>query len=77
MAWLKHTEMAFHKPTYEADVTKEVVQDAGIVRGNQYTIEKWVNGSRTHFRRRGWDVYANSQTVRKGYRMCTYKYTFR
>ncbi len=57
-------------------VTKEVVQDAGIVKANQYTIEKWVNGSRTHFRRRGWDVYKNSQTVRNGYRMCTYKYTF-
>lgn len=56
-------------------VTKEVVQDVGIVKGNQYTIEKWVWGDRTHFRRRGWDVYKNSQTVKYGYRMCTYKYT--
>ena len=60
-----------------ADVTKEVVQDAGIVRGNQYTIEKWVCGNGTHFRRRGFDVYSNSRTVREGYRMCYYKYTFR
>ena len=60
-----------------ADVTKEAVQDAGIVRGNQYTIEKWVNGSRTHFRRRGWDVYKNSQTVKNGVRQCYYKYTFK
>ena len=57
-------------------VTKEVVQEVGIVKGNQYTIEKWVWGDRTHFRRRGWDVYKNSQTVKNGYRMCTYKYTF-
>lgn len=57
-------------------VTKEVVQDVGFVKGNQYTIEKWVWGDRTHFRRRGWDVYKNSQTVKYGYKMCTYKYTF-
>lgn len=56
--------------------TKEVVQDAGIVKANQYTVEKWVWGSKTHFRRRGWDVYKDSQTVKNGYRMCTYKYTF-
>ena len=29
-------------------VTKEVVQDVGFVKGNQYTIEKWVWGDRTH-----------------------------
>lgn len=58
------------------DVKKEVVQDVGFVKANQYTIEKWVWGDRTHFRRRGWDVYKNSQTVKNGYRMCTYKYTF-
>ena len=57
-------------------VAKEVVQDVGIVKGNQYTIEKWAWGYKTHFRRRGWDVYKNSQTVKNGYRMCTYKYTF-
>ena len=57
-------------------VTKEVVQNVGIVKGNQYTIEKWAWGYKTHFRRRGWDVYKNSQTVKNGYRMCTYKYTF-
>ena len=57
--------------------TKEVVQDVGIVKANQYTVEKWVWGDRTHFRRRGWDVYKDSQTVKNGYRMCTYKYTFK
>jgi hypothetical protein len=56
-------------------VTKEVVQDVGVVKSNQYTVEKWIWGDRTHFRRRGWDVYRNSQTVKNGYRMCTYKYT--
>lgn len=57
--------------------TKEVVQDVGIVKANQYTIEKWAWGDKTHFRRRGWDVYKDSQTVKNGYRMCTYKYTFK
>ncbi len=58
-------------------VTKEVVQEVGIVKGNQYTIEKWVKGNGMHFRRRGWDVYTNSQTVKNGTRMCYYKYTFK
>ena len=57
--------------------TKEVVQDVGIVKGCQYTIEKWIWGSKMHFRRRGWDVFRGSQTVKNGYRMCTYKYTFK
>ena len=57
--------------------TKEVTQSPGIVKGNQYTIEKWVCGNGTHFRRRGFDVYSNSRTVREGYRMCYYKYTFK
>lgn len=58
-------------------VTKEVVQDVGIVKANQYTVEKWVWGSKTHFRRRGWDVYKDSQTVKNGVRQCYYKYTFK
>ena len=58
-------------------VTKEVTQEPGIVRGCQYTIEKWLWGKKTHFRRRGWDVYTNSQTVKNGTRMCYYKYTFK
>lgn len=58
-------------------VTKEVVQDVGIVKANQYTIEKWAWGSKTHFRRRGWDVYKDSQTVKHGVRQCYYKYTFK
>ena len=57
-------------------VTKEVVQNVGIVKANQYTVEKWRNGEPMHFRRRGWDVYKDSQTVKNGYKMCTYKYTF-
>lgn len=57
--------------------TKEVVQDCGIVHDNQYTLEKWINmeGS-MHFKRRYFDVYSNSQTVKHGVLMCYYKYTF-
>ena len=56
--------------------TKEIVQDPGIVKGNEYTVEKWAWDKKTHFRRRGWDVYKNSQTVRNGVRQCYYKYKF-
>lgn len=59
------------------DVKKEVVQDVGFVKRNQYTIEKWVWDDKTHFKRRGFDVYSDSMTVKYGDRMCTYKYTFK
>lgn len=58
-------------------VRKEVIVECGIVKANQYTIAKYVNreGDRNHFRRRGWDVYENSKTVREGHVMCYYVYT--
>ena len=56
---------------------KEVVQNAGIVSMNQYTIEKWAWGEKTHFRRRGFDVYTDSKTVANGVKQCYYKYTFK
>ena len=81
MGWLRNdftvvNDCAILKRYTTHKCTKEVVQDVGIVKANQYTVEKWAWGDRTHFRRRGWDVYKNSQTVKYGYRMCTYKYTF-
>jgi len=57
--------------------TKEVVQFVGVVKGNQYTIEKWSWNGCTHFKRRAWDVYKDSKTVKYGNRMCTYKYSFK
>lgn len=37
-----------------------------IVPDNMYTIAHWKNGLTDHFRRRSFDVYHNSKTVRKG-----------
>ena len=58
-------------------VRKEVRVECGIVRANQYSVAKWVNreGDKNHFRRRGWDVYTNSRTVKEGHVMCYYVYT--
>ncbi len=58
-------------------VSKEVVDRLGIVKGNQYTIEKWLakDGRGNHFRRRYFDVYNGSVTVRDGTLMCYYLYT--
>ena len=58
-------------------VTKSAVDKLGIVKGNQYTIEKWLakDGRGNHFRRRYFDVYNGSVTVRDGTLMCYYLYT--
>lgn len=42
-----------------------------------YTIEKWVNGKKTHFRRRFVDTLSNSITVRDGKLVEYYTYTWR
>lgn len=79
--WLKNDFMviddcAILKRYTTHKCTKEVVQDVGFVKANQYTVEKWVWDDKMHFKRRGFDVYSDSMTVKYGYRMCTYKYTF-
>lgn len=58
-------------------VTKTAVDKLGIVKGHQYTIEKWLakDGRGNHFRRRYFDVYNGSVTVRDGTLMCYYLYT--
>lgn len=58
-------------------VTKEVVDRCGVVKGNQYSVAKHVNreGTAYHFRRRYFDVYEGSVTVRDGHVMCYYIYT--
>lgn len=59
--------------------TREIVPfakfDPAKVADNDYTIAKWVRGKITHFRRRGWDVYKNSQTVKYGTCESIYVYT--
>lgn len=49
--------------------------DSYEVLPHQYTISKWVKGKITHFRRRGYDVYANSNTVKNGRQESVYVYT--
>ena len=58
-------------------VSKTAVDHLGIVRNNQYTLEKWLSndGKSNHFRRRYFDVYNGSQTVKNGTRMCYYVYS--
>ncbi len=58
-------------------VKKEVRDHCYALRGNQYSIEKWMNreGTANHFKRRYFDVYENSRTVREGTLMCYYVYT--
>jgi hypothetical protein len=58
-------------------VCKEVWDECKYVRSNQYTIEKWLakDGKSNHFRRRYFDVYEGSVTVRDGTLMCYYVYT--
>lgn len=60
-------------------VTKEALDKLGIVKSNQYTIEKWLakDGRSNHFRRRYFDVFNGSQTVKNGTLMCYYVYTFK
>ena len=44
---------------------------------DQYTLEKWISkdGKSNHFKRRYFDVYNNSRTVREGRFVCYYMYT--
>lgn len=57
-------------------VTKKVLMPNPVldVAKNEYTIAKYAKGSATHFRRRGYDVYANSKTVAKGQLVAIYMY---
>lgn len=46
------------------------------VASNEYTVTKYAKGKMTHFRRRGYDVYLNSNTVKNGNLVAVYKYIF-
>lgn len=50
--------------------------DPRAVRANDYTIMRYKRNKATHFRRRGWDVYKDSITVREGQCDAIYLYTW-
>ena len=58
-------------------VTRRVANTCGELKDNEYSIAKWLNAEKTanHFRRRYFDVYTNSKTVRYGTLLCYYIYT--
>ena len=58
-------------------VTRREAKTCGELKENEYSIAKWLNAEKTakHFRRRYFDVYTNSKTVRYGTLVCYYIYT--
>ena len=58
-------------------VSKRQSQKCGILEDNEYSIAKWLNkqGTANHFRRRYFDVYTDSKTVKEGTLVCYYIYT--
>lgn len=58
-------------------VSKRQSQKCGILEDNEYSIAKWLNkaGTANHFRRRYFDVYTDSKTVKDGSLVCYYIYT--
>lgn len=58
-------------------VTKKVTSVCGILDDNEYSIVKYLNKEKTtnHFRRRYFDVYVNSMTVKEGTLISYYIYT--
>lgn len=59
-------------------VTKRIAAPTEVldVAENEYTIAKWRFGSKMHFRRRLYDVYADSLTVKRGTLEAVYVYRF-
>lgn len=57
--------------------TKRVDVKCGILKENEYSIEKWYNAATgyNHFKRRYFDVFHNGRTVKEGILMCYYIYT--
>ena len=58
-------------------VTKKVTSVCGVLDDNEYSIVKYLNKEKTanHFRRRYFDVYTNSMTVKEGTLVGYYIYT--
>ena len=84
--WLKNDftvldDCAILKYLVGVKCTKEVRDHCYALRGCQYSVAKYGrkvgDGMRTHFRRRYFDVYTDSVTVKEGALMCYYVYTFK
>lgn len=58
-----------------AKVTKRVSNVCGVLKGNEYSVCKYAWKNKTHFRRRYFDVYEDSKTVRNGQLACYYIYS--
>lgn len=58
-----------------SDVRWKMVQSVGILKDNEYSLEKWKCGEKTHFKRRYFDVYNDSSTVKNGVRLGYYVFT--
>ena len=58
-------------------VTKKVTSVCGVLDDNEYSIVKYLNKDKTanHFRRRYFDVYVNSMTLKEGTLVSYYIYT--
>lgn len=65
------------KKTWTRMVVPLELFDARAVKENEYTVARYVRGETTHFRRRGYDVYANSLAVKTGYCESIYVYAWR
>lgn len=75
---IMYNDIAFLEWCTGRKVTKRIEQKEQtlVVAPNEYTITKYRKGSMTHFRRRGYDVYNDSQTVAKGKLESIYVYKF-
>lgn len=82
--WLRESDnmmlndVAFLECLTGEKVTKRVAEPTEVldVADNEYTAAKWRLGSKTHFRRRLYDVYNDSVTVKRGVLEKVYVYAF-
>lgn len=82
--WLRESDnmmmndVAFLECLTGDKVTKRIAEPTEVldVADNEYTAAKWRLGSKTHFRRRLYDVYNDSVTVKRGSLEAVYVYKF-
>ena len=58
-----------------AKVSKRMSSTCGLLKANEYSACKYALDNKLHFRRRYFDVYTNSNTVKNGEFVCYYIYT--
>ena len=75
--WVKDDCKLLSLLTGNKKIKKRQSQTCGILDDNEYSISKWLNkaGTANHFRRRYFDVYKDSKTVKYGSLVCYYIYT--